>query len=411
MASGLESAPVFRARAKQIGITDGELDKLATNGIDTMGAYAFCCSSQPGSSDEAPLIAVLTQVLAVVPSVAIMSKMRRLFYEAHTLAIVDMKSRLDRGDEEAPRKLMGPERTERMVLLRARLPGFTIEGQLEFSHALLDKCIDQYDRNELKFIPLEECTWRLQELEGVKKDDKLKIEVKKDSFLKLTSEPDQPSASLTSDLEFRNAFVRRALAYDAAGLITFQVHETWIMKLFRIMQEPALDGYRAISMAQVLKADKRLWIRMADATRSQIVPTVGQHKPLDTSLAMYMVDVEVTFLLLPLSHHSGKGAHREGAAPYEAKEKSKGKGKEKPTGKGKGAKSKGPPKEQKVSASGCAYNTADGKPICGFFNSGSCNSKHVAVGKRCGRGWHICGKPGCGGSHAMSECPKASSSA
>ena len=199
MASGLESTPVFRSRARQIGLAEADVDALALSGIDTMGSYAFCCSSQPGSSDEAPLIAVLTQVLGGPPSVALMAKLRRLFYEAHTLAIVDMKSRLDRGEEDQPRKLLGPERLERMNLLRQRLPGFTIEGQLEFSHALLDKCIDQYDRNELRVIPLEECTWRLQELEGVKRDDKLKIEIKKDSSLKFMSEPVQLEASLSSD--------------------------------------------------------------------------------------------------------------------------------------------------------------------------------------------------------------------
>ena len=404
MASGLESTPVFRARARQVDMRETDIDLLAASGIDTMGSYAFCCSSQPGSSDEGPLVAVLTQVLNGPPTVAVMARMRRLFYEAHTLAIVDMKSRLDRSDEDLPRKLLGPERLERMMLLRRRLPGFTIEGQLEFSHALLDKCIDQFERNELKFIPLEECTWRLQELEGVKRDDKLKIEIKKDASLKFASEPVAPVATLTSDLEFRNAFVRRALAYDAANLITFALHESWIMKLFRIMQEPALEGYRAISIEQVIKADKRLWTRMADATRSAIVPAAGQAKPLDTSLAIFMVDVEVTFLLLPLALPTGKTAHSE-AAPYKKEEKVKGKGKGKP--KAKGAKNNAPAKEVKVGASGCAFMTPDGKPICVWFNTAGCNSKNVACGKRCARGWHLCSKPGCGGVHAMGQCTTA----
>ena len=181
-----------------------------------MGSFAFCCNCQPNSADESPLIAVLTTILGVNPSVGELAKFRRLFFEAHTIALVDMRARCEGSPDAQPRRMQLPERVKRLADLRGRYPGLLIAGEFEFSYALLDKVIDQYERNELRYVPLEECTRRDQELDGTKRDDILKIEVKRDDSLKLEREPTVAIARLASDLEIRNAFVRRALAYDAA---------------------------------------------------------------------------------------------------------------------------------------------------------------------------------------------------
>ena len=422
MASGLESEAVFEARAVQMGISNAVIAQLKAGGIGTLGGYAFCCSFQPGAVDEAPLITALTALLGgQAPDVGLMSKLRRLFYEAHTTALVDMRSRIESSPDEQPRRVQLPERLARLDQLKTRYPGLSITGEYEFSFALLDKVTDQFDRNELKFIPLEECTKRSQELDGLKKDDILKIEVRKDDTLKLEREQAKTTVRLATDLEIRNAFVRRALAYDAGGLLTFSTHEAWISKLFRIMQEPAIEGHAAVSLQQVYRADKRLWAKMADDTRGNIVPPVGGPKPLDVSMNKFMDHVEVTFLLLPLPLYGygatfqtgsapfvvppGKGAHwnhHERDSPYGTP----GKG----TSKGKGKKGSKGDKNPKVSPAGCAFQLSNGKPCCIFFNGpNGCNNKSVSVGKRCSRGFHNCGKvlankKVCGGEHSMLAC-------
>ena len=45
--------------------------------------------------------------------------------------------------------------------------------------------------------------------------------------------------------------------------------------------------------------------------------------------------------------------------------------------------------------------TKDGEPVCYSFNLSAC--PHAMSGKRCDRGWHVCGK--CLGPHSMQECP------
>ena len=422
MASGLESQPVFAARAAQMGIPAGVIALLAAGNIATLGQFAFCCRFQPGGSDEKPFTDVLEVVLGGPPTLGLLSSLRRLYYEAHTTSLIEMRSRLERTDDDGPKKIQGPERTARMVQLKARLPGLSITGELEFSHALFDRVMDQADRNELRYILLEDCTRRHQELEGIKKDELLKIEVKRDNSLKMSAEQVAPKARLATDLEIRNAFLRRALAYDAGSLITFGVHEVWIAKLFRIMSEPAIEDHQQISMQQALRADRRLWTKLAEANNGSIVQMPGGLRPLDAAMTRLMDDVEVTFLMLPLPAHHKSSASASTSlldtamnwpqntrpGPYEGGKHKGKKGDVK--GKGKGGKSDGKgkgPKTSKVSSSGCSFNLQDGKPVCIFFNSpGGCHDKKVAVGKRCSRGWHLCGKNMCGGEHAMPDCNK-----
>ena len=395
-----------------------------------MGSFAFCCNCQPNSPDEKPLKDVLATILGQEPNVGEMAKFRRLFFEAHTIALVDMRARCEGTQESQPRRMQLPERVKRMSDLKARYPGFLISDEFEFSYALLDKVIDQYDRNELRYIMLEECTRRDQELEGVKRDDVLKIEVKKDDSLKLEREPSLVKARLASDLEVRNAFIRRALAYDAAGLITFSVHELWINKLFRVLQEPVVEGHQPVSLQQAYRADKKLWQKMAAETVGNIQPFIGQPKPLDVAMQKLSDAVDVTFLLLPLptaqhlaaSNSSGTSSptiiqvsntsttkDNTRSQPY-----NKQKGGKKGAGKGgKGTKSD---RLLKVSndprSQGCSFVLSNGKPCCIYFNSQSgCNAKNVSVGKRCSRGFHNCGKvlsngTVCSGEHAMTQCSK-----
>ena len=394
-----------------------------------MGSFAFCCNCQPNSQDERPLRDVLTTILGSDPSVGEMAKFRRLFFEAHTIALVDMRSRCEGTSDAQPRRMQLPERVKRMADLKARYPGFLIADEFEFSYALLDKVIDQFERNELRYIQLEECTRRDQELDGLRRDDILKIEVKRDDSLKLEREHPQATARLATDLEIRNAFVRRALAYDAGGLITFSTHELWINKLFRIMQEPSVEGHQPVSLQQAYRADKKLWHKMASDTIGNIQPIIGSPKPLDLAMQKHSEAVDVCFLLLPLplgNHNPSSSSANSGPSiiqvtsygksnPKDSNEKSQPYQKHK-SGKGsfgKGGKHGKPDKSPKVSNQGCAYTLSNGKPCCIFFNSASgCNSKNTPTGKRCSRGFHCCGKvlsnkTVCGGDHSMQQCTKA----
>ena len=421
---------ISQARAQQIGVPRMTIDLLIAGSLNTLGNYAYCCGYQPNATDETPLVEALTKVLGA--GFQLTSPLRRLFYEAHTLSLIEMRSQMEARDGDTPRKLQIPERAHRMEQLRARYPGLLIRGEFEFSYALLDKVIDQFSRNELRYIPLEECTRRQQELDGVRKDDVLRIDIKNDDSLKLGRELVSEKAKLATDLEIRNAFVRRALAYDAADLLTYSVHETWINTLFRRMQEPAVEDHHPISIRQVYRADRRLWIRMAEETVANILPMPGSVRPLDAAMLALRSDVEVTFLLLPLqksSSHSTtsmpsssvpeqqqygppKAQAKNKSTPYpKAKSKGQGKQPEKSTGKGQNKTSGKTIGNIKVSKFGIAFQMEDGRSLCNFFNGpNGCRDSKAAAKGRCNIGHHLCGKVlnesrVCGGNHSAQNCP------
>ena len=73
MSAGIESAPVFRARAQQIGLDNGQIQLLTDAGLDALGKFAFCCATQPGTGDETALVETLTGLIGAAPTVGALS--------------------------------------------------------------------------------------------------------------------------------------------------------------------------------------------------------------------------------------------------------------------------------------------------------------------------------------------------
>ncbi len=53
---GLDSPASFRARALEIGMTDGLYNLFRDNGVQTYGAFAFICPYTAGQAEEQVLI-------------------------------------------------------------------------------------------------------------------------------------------------------------------------------------------------------------------------------------------------------------------------------------------------------------------------------------------------------------------
>ena len=413
MTSGIESEPVFKARALQIGLTSPEVQILLDAGVGTMGAFSFGSAFQPGQPDEAPLIDFFRSHFSGGSlTAALTGRLRRLYYEAHTLVLSDMKSRIERSEDDQPRKMQAPERAQRLLNQKNRLTGVNISGEMEPSYALIDKVADQYEHAELRYIPVEDLTTREQELTGEKKDPALNEYIKKSKQGALTVAAVGPDlkADTSTELKLKNALLRRALAYDQCSLISYEYHEQWIAKIFSKLSEEQPVGYAMISIEQILRADKKLFVKMSEECRAGIVGLPGMPRPLDQSLVRLMDHTDVAHLLQPLlggSSSSGKKrkwneqqAPSGGGGQQVQATKGKGRGKgQKGKGKGKGGKGKG----QFKRTEGCASWTADGRQIGFGFNSHNGCGLVVTAG-RCPRGWHVCGWAPCHGQHAIMQC-------
>jgi hypothetical protein len=429
MATGnIESKPVFRARATQIGIEVAVIDALSTAGHASFGSFAFCCSYQPGASsgDETPFVETIKADLGRDATSGEMALLRRLFFESHAVALQDMRSRTERPSESVPTKVMTAERASRYEEQKLRLNGLDLTGPLEPSNALIDMVFGMVETNELRYIQIHLLTSREQEMDGLKEDADLKeysIRIKAGEF-NLKERDIKIHTDLSSDLKVRFALQRRGLAFDQAGLITWSKHDRWVSSLFHRMQELPIKGYAMISLEQVLRADRRLFMKMGEHCRASIVGAPGANKPLDAALDKFSEHTDVLYLVSPLASPFEKSDSSVRSEPYNAVKKNgggkgdkvgkgkgggkqqggkgSGKGEGKGKGKGKGkskAENKGPPKN-------CLNRTPDGKQLCwGFNRPGGCDCVDIRPGDKCEHGWHLCGYSGCHEPHAMFDCP------
>ena len=110
-ASTLDSEAAFQARAKELGLKDDVIQKLKEGNISSFGNLAFASPYQIGQADEGPLVEALTAILGRAPTVLELVPLRRLWFEASTAAMAELKLKVERSDATEPMRLPIAERT------------------------------------------------------------------------------------------------------------------------------------------------------------------------------------------------------------------------------------------------------------------------------------------------------------
>lgn len=358
--------------------------------VSTYAAFAFICPYQPTGNDEKPFTDALEDILGGPPG-DYLPVYRRLFYEAHTLAVQDLRSRLESRDGQEPRKLAMPERMERLNQLRASLTGLTLDSQLEPSHALVDRVVAMAEDQSIHYLDLSVCTSRETEVNMLKKEPVL--EFGNDGALRISKKQKEAVADTTGELRVRLCMQRRALAFQLANVATFVVLDSFISKLFALMTRKPIGGYRSISLAQVIAADQALWQLVSQETRGQVL-TSGDPRPIDKAVKDFMDAPEVSYHLLPM-----RDSHKPDNDHKEKKEKKENKRKH-------DVRDDKPTKSPKVDIpEGCTTKNDSNQNICFGYNRKTC----VIRGAKCRRGLHVCWRKGCFEKHPFPDCPKGRS--
>ena len=148
---------------------------------------------------------------------------RRIFFEAYTMAAADLKKRTEKTDEDPTRRLPVAERSARHDKIAARLAGLKIEGELEPSYALVDKFVQMAEDGVLRYVPWNELTKREAELLGQKKVREWRAD-SAGVLHERTSEQEE-RADVGTDLRLRFGLQRRSLAMEVGGLCSFKTSE------------------------------------------------------------------------------------------------------------------------------------------------------------------------------------------
>lgn len=189
-------------------------------------------------------------------------------------------------------------------------------------------------------------------------------------------------ADISTDLMIRMALMRRGLAMDQCGLLDYHKHDLWVERIFDVRTDAPLDGFSHVAMAQVIQADRKLFLKLAELTRDGIRIT-ATGKPLDGVFETASQRSDVLRVLQPVPLPKvprTEKAENQRSTPYDSKGSIRTKGK----GKSKGSTTIQMPAglEDGVPA------TRSGNPLCFDYNFGKCRLR-VTKG-RCRAGLRLC---------------------
>ena len=404
--AGLESAPAFAERANQIGMDAAFLGKLVDKKLDTFGKLAFVCSCRPASGDDTPLFQAVKDLIGeAVPADQTMV-LRRLWYESHSRALVDLEARASRTSDSSPREMPLAERLTRLKRQRAELKGLEMDVRTEPGHALVDRIQAMLDAAQIVHVPPEKCISREDEINGAKSETKMSLA--SDGSIKITKQAENLRCETSGELKLRQCYLRRALAFDQIGLASFAVQERWHNRLFQALMDAPPNGYRYCSVQQVLAADVKLWQVVAQESRGHLSITPGTAPPLDSFITSASSNPLVIACITPLP----KAVEAAPTLPHVPKGP-KGKGKE---GKGnKGQKGRGKSACDQGAApqntslkelldslpNNCVRANEEGRFLCPFYNKGICRFQKR---KSCRFGKHVCYYKGCHAERPYIEC-------
>lgn len=388
-ASALDSEAAFKARAIQIGVDSRYVNKFVEKGYATYGRYAFAFVYSPQQSDEKPLKDFLAGILEEEPEGVQLSSLRRLFFESHTLALTDVRQRVESNPDPAAatRKLPTAERLARQKEQQGRLGGIIFTPETLPANSLVDLFVEMGELGILSYVKPEQCCSRAQEVSSVKKDPAVSTD--STGLLKLGSKSADPTCEANTELKLRSAMQRRSLAMDQAGLVSFETIEGWIQFLFLQLVKEQPKGFAKVSLQQILDCDKHLFVLASHRTMGDLLGRTGGPKPLDGVIKELMGSNEVLQYLSPLP--GAKPQHD--PPPFSNFQRPpKAQRMDKP-GKSGGKGQGGQNNKFKIPDDAVTHDD-ENHPLCFGWQFGKCKFKGPP-GKRCARGYHKCFKKGC----------------
>lgn len=397
-----DSEPNFRARCSALSVDNTVVESLCSAGLNTISRFAFSSSFVPGMQEERPFKIAMADALGRDPTVGELAVLRRLLHECYALTSAELKSTVERVEDAPIKKLAQPERADRLQKQQARLTGLRIVGKLEPSDRLVDRFANIYEENRLAYVELSRCTSKEQEVLNTTQKEDRHLSIDTSGSVKIREKEAKLEADLSNDLMIRMALMRRGLAMDQCNLLDYQLHDTWVEKIFDVRTDLPMDGFMSVTLQQVVQADRKLFLKLAEMTRSGVQVT-ATGRPLDKCFVAATQHPDVLHILQPIPAprvaRTEKSDQARSGFPYETpkgKGKSKGKNKSGLTGSTKIRMPAG--LEDGVPA------TKAGNPICFDHNLGKC---HLPVSRgRCRKGLHICCVKNCHKSdHSYVNCP------
>ena len=207
-----------------------------------------------------------------------------------------MKVKANRKDDAAT-TFAGPERDARVQQQKDRLSGLRFRGEEECSHSSYDIALTMLEKDCLNYLGPEKFPTRRNEL--LQKKPSKEISVDQSQLVVKDKQSDLTCPTVT-ELEVFNVLKRRALAFDLVGVCTYNIMAAYHADLLDHLHTPPPSGYSAVSIQQILRADRAASMFLAERLTSSKRDATNQ-LPMDLALPTILSQPTVAFHLLPLS--------------------------------------------------------------------------------------------------------------
>ncbi|CAE7537200.1 unnamed protein product, partial [Symbiodinium necroappetens] len=288
----LESKAAFLERCRRIEMTEATIEGLRAAGFDTFGSLGFAVCANPQALEEGQVIKFIGDTFPAGLTLKQSACIRKLLFESQALSLQDLKARVEPPPVDAPpRKMPVAERLAREKAQREKLNGLIWGPEMQPGQGVVDACVDMLEQNVLVYMPPHKFVSRSQEISCVKRDKSVLVDT--DGGLKVTAKNHDMSCDASTEYALRQAWQRRSLAFDLAGLGTFHALEDWVNKMFLVLSRPIPPGYKPVNIHQLISADRALFIRAADALVGSLTGVPGRAKPLDEQIVLLQDSPEI----------------------------------------------------------------------------------------------------------------------
>ena len=118
------------------------------------------------------------------------------------------------------------------------------------------------EADSLRYMAPSKAITRMHEITSSKPPKELRLDAHGSGIIVKDVVGDK-SCPTSTELDAQEAMTRRALAFDAVGLIEFDVFQGWTNRLF----QPAPPGLKEPSLTQLLRTDRQAFVRMQELSR------------------------------------------------------------------------------------------------------------------------------------------------
>ncbi|CAE7208514.1 unnamed protein product [Symbiodinium sp. CCMP2592] len=305
MTSLVESEAHFEQRASEVRLSDTSVQALRRHGFKTLGQLAYTVG-QPGQLIPEAEFTDWCRNHVPAASAADLASLKRLLFEAQTLALTQLRAQVTEPDS-ASKRVPEAERERRLQQLRDELSGLNIEGPLEPGRKLLDECSHQEAVGQLKYLSPDKCVSRLHEVTRAK-DSSRQVEIDQSRFI-IKETQDEFSMPASSALQVQEALRRRGLAYTFAQAVSWNAYDKYVTKLFGHMHRDPPPSHNRISVSQIVEADRLVFTHLIELNIKPKQEPSGLG-PLDEALHAALESHQVSFALMHLASKGGNNPRR-----------------------------------------------------------------------------------------------------